>query len=215
MKNILLFSLILILNSGLAQTRPIGVFKYNKDIGNPKITGSAHYEQADKVYTLKGSGYNIWFDRDELNYLFNKISGDFVLTATFEFVGKGTDPHRKIGWMVRASEDDNSLHMTAVIHGDGLTVLQWREAKGAMMRDPEDEIFAPKAKYQVIQLERKGNEMIMRAAPVGESLQLIGSHVLKGLQDDVLAGLFICSHNPDVLEEAQVWNVSIDQSQTK
>ncbi len=214
MKFILLFSFILLIQTGIAQTKPIGIFQFNKDIGNPKITGSAQYDKPGKVYTLKGSGYNIWFERDELNYLFNKISGDFVLTANFEFVGKGTDPHRKIGWMVRASEDDNAQHATAVVHGDGLTVLQWRETKGAIMRDPQDEIFAPKANYQIIQLERKGKELIMRAAHVGEPLQLIGSHVLVGLPNEVLAGLFICSHNPTVLEEARITNVRIETAKT-
>lgn len=215
MKFILLLSCVLLANAGFAQTHPIGIFQFNKDIGKPKISGSAQYDSSNLVYSLKGSGYNIWFDRDELHYLFNKISGDFVLTANFEFVGKGTDPHRKIGWMVRASEDDNAQHITAVVHGDGLTVLQWRELKGAPMRDPEDEIFSPKANYQIIQLERKGKEIIMRAAHVGEPLQLIGSHVLVGLPNEILAGLFICSHNETVLEEARVWNVRIDQLKMK
>ncbi|HEX5172104.1 MAG TPA: hypothetical protein VFW11_23160, partial [Cyclobacteriaceae bacterium] len=34
---------------------------------------------------------------------------------------------------------------------------------------------------------------------------------MENLRDEVMAGLFICSHNPDVLEEATVWNVRIDQ----
>jgi len=90
-------------------------------------------------------------------------------------------------------------------------VLQWRELKGAFMRDPEDEIFSTKANYQIIQLERKGSEITMRAAHVGEPLQVIGSHVLESLPGEVLAGLFICSHNEKVLEEACVWNVRIDR----
>lgn len=31
------------------------------------------------------------------------------------------------------------------------------------------------------------------------------------LPDSVLAGLFICSHNPRVIEEAVAWNVRIDK----
>ena len=29
--------------------------------------------------------------------------------------------------------------------------------------------------------------------------------------DEILAGLFVCSHNPDVIEEATIWNVRIDK----
>ncbi len=211
MRFTLLFSFIFMINLAMAQTAPIGDFQFSKDIGNPKLAGSAQFDDASQVYTIKGAGYNIWFERDELNYLYNKIEGDFILTANFEFVGEGTDPHRKIGWMVRASEEENDAHMTAVLHGDGLTVLQWRELKGAFMRDPQDEIFALKPNYNILQLERVGKKMIMRAAHTGEPLQVIGSHVMESLPAEVLAGLFICSHNEDVVEEARVWNVRIDQ----
>ena len=34
---------------------------------------------------------------------------------------------------------------------------------------------------------------------------------MNDMPDEVFAGLFICSHNPDVIEEARVWNVRIDQ----
>ena len=78
------------------------------------------------------------------------------------------------------------------------------------MRDPQDEV-SPKSNYQIIQLERQGKEIIMRAAHVGEPLQLIGSHVIDDLSGEVLAGLFICSHNENVMEEARVWNVRIDK----
>ena len=195
----------------MAQTTLTREFFFNKDIGNPKITGSAEYDGTNQVYTLKGGGYNIWFERDEFHFLYNKMEGDFILTANFEFTGNGVDPHRKTGWMVRASEEENAPHCTAVLHGDGLTVLQWRELKGAFMRDPEDEIFAPKPWYQILQLERKGKKIIMRAAHPGEPLQLIGSHVMDELTGEVLVGLFICSHNENVTEEAKVWNVRIDK----
>ena len=120
---------------------------------------------ASQTYQLSGSGYNIWFERDELQFAWKKIAGDFILTANFSFIGKGTDHHRKIGWMVRESLADNAAHMSAVAHGDGLTVLQWRVLKGAFMRDPQDEIFAAKKHYQVLQLERKGKKNAIARSP--------------------------------------------------
>ena len=190
---------------------PIGVFEFAADVGNPKLAGASSYDAATQTYTLKGAGYNIWFERDEFHYLYNKIEGDFILTAQFELVGAGVDLHRKVGWMVRESTDEKASHASAVLHGDGLTVLQWRALRGAYMRDPEDEIFAPKGNYQILQVERAGNTIIMRAAHPGEPLQRIGAHVMDNLKSEVLAGLYVCSHNADVLEEARVWNVRIDK----
>ncbi|MEP7278778.1 MAG: hypothetical protein ABI813_09065 [Bacteroidota bacterium] len=211
MKFLLPVFLLLSLQTLRAQDNPVGIFDNQADIGHPKNTGSAVYNASNQEYTLTGAGYNIWFERDELHYVYKKIKGDFILTAHFAFNGKGTDAHRKIGWMVRESLDDNAAHMSAVAHGDGLTVLQWRTLKGAFMRDPQDEIFASKKHYQVLQLERKGKTMILRAAQVNEPFQLIGTHNMPDLPDDVFAGLFICSHNPAFIETARVWNVRIDK----
>ncbi len=188
-----------------------GIFENQMDIGKPKLLGAATFDKQNQSYQLKGGGYNIWFQRDEFQYAFTNLKGDFILTANFSFEGKGADAHRKIGWMVRESTDEDAAHISAVIHGDGLTVLQWRALRGAYMRDPEDEIFAPKKGYTVLQLERAGKKFIMRAAHPGEPFQQIGSHEMTDMKDEVLAGLFICSHNAEVIEEATVWNVRIDQ----
>lgn len=194
-----------------AQENPVGIFQDHKDVGRPKLTGDATFDAAAQFYHLRGGGYNIWFERDEFHFAYQKIKGDFILTGDFEFIGAGTDPHRKIGWMVRESLDDNAAHVSAVTHGDGMTVLQWRRLKGAFMRDPQDEIFTPKHHYRTIQLERQGKKLIMRGAHPGEPLQELGAITLDDMREEVAAGLFISSHNADVVEEARVWNVRIDQ----
>jgi Tol biopolymer transport system component len=89
--------------------------------------------------------------------------------------------------------------------------MQWRLLQGAFMRDPQDEIFAPKPAYQILQIERSGKNVIFRAAHPGEPLQVIGSEMMDNLPEKVLAGLFICSHDPDAVEMAKIWNVRIDK----
>jgi hypothetical protein len=206
----LLYSLLAaVLLTSFAPVKKIGEFDVSADIGNPKLAGISEYDKSNKTYTLKGSGYNIWFERDEFQFLYKEMEGDFTMTADFEFVGTGKDPHRKVGWMVRESLYDNASHLSAVLHGDGLTVLQWRVAKGDNMRDPEDEIFGKDKTTQTMQLQRKGKEYTMSAAKKGEKLKIIGSHQMDNLSDKIIAGLFICSHNPGVLEEAKVSNLRI------
>ena len=193
-----------------AQSSPVGDFQQHADIGNPKITGAATFDAETQRYSLKASGYNVWFNRDELHYAYSTLKGDFILTANVKLVGQGTDPHRKVGWMVRASEQNDAAHMSAVVHGDGLTVLQWRRLRGAYMRDPEDEIRSSKKHAQIVQLERSGRTFIMRVASPGERLQEVGRTDMIEMPDSVLAGLFVSSHNPDVQEEATAWNVRIE-----
>ncbi len=207
----LLFLIMITPTFSQSQEKQIGIFENAVDVGDPSIKGASSYDKSNQVYNLKGGGYNIWFNRDEFHFLHNELKGDFILTANFEFVGEGVDPHRKVGWMIRESLEEDASHISATLHGDGLTVLQWRELKGAFMRDPEDEIFSTKDRYSILQLERKGDKFIMRAAHWGETLQLIGMKKMSHYGEEVFAGLFLNAHNPEVLEEARVWNVRIDQ----
>lgn len=194
-----------------SQRTTVGIFPFTTEIGEPKMQGASTYS-LDQHYTFKGGGYNIWFNRDEFHYSYTKIKGDFLLTANMKFAGEGKNPHRKMGWMVRASTDADAAHVSATVHGDGLTVLQWRRLRGAYMRDPEDELFATKANAGIVQLERVGKTFIMRMAHTGEPLQEVGRTDAVDLPDEVLAGLFICSHDPEVVEEAEMWNVRIEKT---
>jgi len=215
MKKLYFILLFATVTTVFAQTAPLGQFETTLDVGHPKNAGSAKYDAVTHTYTLKGSGYNIWFARDEFRFLFKKIKGDFTATANFDFVGPTGNGHRKIGWMLRQSTDEKSIHISAVSHGDGLTVLQWRSQTGEAMKDPEGEIFYPEKSFETMQLQRIGKRVIMRVGHVGEALQTVGSHELTNMPEDALLGVFICSHDPEVTEEARVWDVHIEQGAVK
>ena len=78
----------------MAQSNTVGIFSNHTDVGKPKISGSTVFNISDQSYTIKAGGYNIWFNRDEFQYAYNKLKGDFIATANFKLAGKGTDPHR-------------------------------------------------------------------------------------------------------------------------
>src|SRR5580692_8774257 len=98
MKFLYFFLLIFAVNNAFAQqAETLGLFETHEDIGNPKHAGSAKYDAVTHTYMLKGSGYNIWFNRDEFQFLYKKIKGDFTATANFDFIGATGNDHRKIG----------------------------------------------------------------------------------------------------------------------
>jgi Tol biopolymer transport system component len=204
--------MLVLFNQALAFSQSaIGIFDGAADIGRPQKTGWSKYDASMQQYQMQGGGANIWFNRDEFQFLYKKIKGDFILTANFAFVDTGGNGHKKMGWMVRESLDEAAASMNAVAHGDGLVVLQWRDMRGAYMRDPEGEIFSAKRHVEIIQLERSGKKLIMRIAHPGEPLQEVGSHEMPDLKDTVVAGLFICAHDSDKVEQSRIWNVRIDK----
>ncbi|HXB93843.1 MAG TPA: DUF5050 domain-containing protein [Puia sp.] len=207
----LIFIGVLSTADGTAQ-HPVGIFENHMDIGHPKLAGDATYDETTQTYHIRGAGDNIWFNRDEFQFVYKKISGDFILTADFAFIGDtgGAVGHRKIGWMIRESADEAAASANACKHFDGLVVLQWRPYRGMFMRDPEEEEFYPKKGGQTIRLERIGKRILMEIAHPGEPLQLVGSCETDALEKDVLVGLYICSHDSNTAASARVWNVRID-----
>ena len=80
-----------------AQQKKLGMFDDHGDVGNPRLPGSVVYDPQSQQYTMEGAGTNMWAAADQFHFLWKKIKGDFIITATVKFIGKGTDNHRKIG----------------------------------------------------------------------------------------------------------------------
>jgi TolB protein len=187
----------------LAEKR-LGQFDDHADVGSPQIAGSATYNAASQEYTLSAAGANMWEARDEFHFAWKRMKGDFILQARVELIGKGVEEHRKLGWIVRKSLDADSPYADAAVHGDGLTSLQYRRTKGGETEEIRSTVTAP----DVVQLERKGNAYTLSVARFGDPLVASALPDL-ALGDDVYVGLFLCSHNPGVVEKGIFRDVRI------
>jgi TolB protein len=183
---------------------PIGEFERSADIGSPGIAGRSSYNPISQEYQLSAGGVNMWDRRDEFHFAWRTITGDFILQARVQFVGAGTDPHRKAGLMIRRTQDDDAPYVDAMIHGDGLTSLQFRRSKGGLTEERQSAVKGA----DVLQLERKGNSYILSAAKFGDPFSVVRVEDLE-LGDQTLVGLALCSHNADVAERAIFSNVRV------
>ena len=177
----------------------IGSFDNFCNIGAPEIPGTASFGEPSQIYNLSGSGANIWFGKDSFSFLTRKMNGDFILQTQVRFIGEGHELHRKTGLMIRKSTDSNSPVVACTVHGDGLTSLQYRIAPGDTMKEIKFTIKGP----NVLQLEKKGNTYTMSVAHFGEVYQSEKID-LPDLGADLLAGLFICSHNNKFSESVEL-----------
>jgi Tol biopolymer transport system component len=182
-----------------------GAFDIVGDVGTRRVPGITTYDAPDCSYTVTGGGENTWGTSDEFHFSALRMSGDFILTAEGALKGKGGNAHRKWGITFRLGLDGDSMHADAAVHGDGLTSLQYREKRGGETL----EVKAPFTSANVVQLERAGKTVIMRAAKNGEALVETGK-VAMDFSAEILAGLFVCSHDIAVAETAVVRNVRFD-----
>ena len=97
MKNQLIiyaFLFVLLTSTIVSAQNQIGIFDANLDVGDCAIKGSSEYDPENQTYTLAGSGTNMWFKKDDFQYLWTTLQGDFILRAEVAFIGKGVDTHR-------------------------------------------------------------------------------------------------------------------------
>ena len=199
---LLLYVIIIHFNS---PAQKYGIFDTTGAVGKPKHPGTTVFDRVREQYMLTGSGKNIWATADEFHFASLKMNGDMILTTVCKFEGTGKELHRKMGIMIREKLDSGARYADAVIHGDGLTSLQYREAENGITLETKAEIKAP----DILQLERKGDTLIMRSAKTGNPLVENG-RILLNFKEPVYAGIFVCSHNADVLEKAVFSNFRID-----
>ena len=181
----------------------IGIFDERTDVGNPAISGKVTYNPTTQEYIMEGSGANMWANTDQFNFLSKKIKGDFIISATLKFEGAGTNPHRKIGVIARNTLSGNSAYVDACVHGDVLTSLQYRNTEGSITDQVVLSSFHPVA----IELQRVGNVFTFSAATKGENYKSVSKEI--ALNEEVFAGIFICSHEEKVSEKAIFSNVRI------
>ena len=185
---------------------PIGQFEGHTDVGNPRHAGTAEFDAASGIYSVSAAGVNMWDVRDEFHFIWTRFADDFVLRARVEFLGPNHEPHRKAGCIIRAGFADNAPYVDAALHGDGLTSLQFRRKTGAI----SEQVVSSIRGADVVEFQRQGGRYTMRAARRGEPFATseLSDVVLEG---ELYVGLFLCSHNPDIVERASFHDVSFDR----
>lgn len=200
-----LIALLSALGAGQSQPTNFDLFEARTDVGKVQIPGSIAYDGAKKELRMTASGANIWDKEDAFFFAWRKVSGDLTMAAHVDFVGKGKDPHRKAGWMIRQSLDSDAPYAGVSVHGDGLITLHYRKDKGGLTQDVRAVLKGPAA----VRLERRGDVIALLAAKSGQEFQPVAALTVK-LADLVHAGLFTCSHDVATAETAIFSAMSFD-----
>jgi len=183
---------------------PIGLFENHGDIGTVLRRGAVEYDASRRSYTVTGSGENMWFSRDDFQFVWKKVSGDVTLTADISFLGRGGNPHRKVVLMLRQSLDADSAYADAALHRNGLTSLQFRDQKGGTTHEIQSNISGPKR----LRVEKRGDYFYMFLAAEGEQLHLAAGSMRLRLEEPFYVGVGVCAHG-DLLEKAVFSNVEL------
>lgn len=184
----------------------LGVFEGNVDVGTVVHKGAATFDSAKSTYTVSGSGDNMWAARDAFHFVWKKVpSGDSAISAAMSVLGEGGDPHRKAVLMFRQDLDADSAYVDAALHGDGLTSLQFRDAKGAATHEVQANVSMPKK----LRLVKRGNDFSLYVSKDGAAFELSGAAIRVALKGPFYVGIGVCAHNKDNVERASFSELEI------
>jgi len=187
-------------------TASLGIFEDHADVGTVLHPGSVNYDPTKKSYTITGSGENMWSVADAFQFVWKKMSGDVTLTADISFLTKTGNEHKKAVLMLRQNLDADSVYADVALHSSGLTSLQFRDEKGAVTREIQSNLSAPRR----LRIALRGDYVYM-ALGSDDEVKPAGGWFRIPLHGPFYVGLGVCSHDKDVSEQAVFSNVELSQ----
>ena len=186
----------------------LGIFESQSDVGSVVPPGTAAFDATTGVYTIRSAGANLWANVDGYHFVWKKVSGDVSLTADVKLADAGptASPHRKALLMFRQTLDPDAMYADAAIHGNGETALQYRHAKGDTTQDIAFNMGAP----QRLRFEKRGDTITLFLSMHGEPLHQAGASIKLHFDGAFYAGLGVCAHNKDAVEQAIFTHVELD-----
>jgi alpha-L-fucosidase len=173
-----------------------------EDVGAVGATGS--FSLSGSVFTIQGSGADIWNSSDEFRYVFQLLTGDCSITARVLNM-QNTAGWAKAGVMIRETLDTSSQYVINYMSPENGTALQERSGTGGSASGVTGNtgVAAP---YWV-QLVRTNDTFTSFISPDGTNWTQSGTTTV-AMDTCVYAGVAVCSVNDGTLCQAQFDNVS-------
>jgi fibronectin type 3 domain-containing protein/regulation of enolase protein 1 (concanavalin A-like superfamily) len=173
------------------------------DVGSIGAAGNAGYR--DGVFTLHGSGADIWGNADGFHFMYQPLLGDGAIVARV-VTQQNTYNSAKAGVMIRESLNANSTHaMVALAPGIGTEFIRRAATGGSSAATSAGNAPAP---YWV-RLVRSGNTFTAYRSANGIQWTMLGTPQTITMGSAAYIGLVLCSHNNAVLGQATFDNVNI------
>jgi WD40 repeat protein len=191
-----------------AQGQPasLGIFAKDADIGHPGKAGSAAYFSDQGRYVITGGGANMWFTNDACHFVWKEMRGDVSLSAAIKWVTPTGVDHRKACLVIRQGLEPDAAYADAVVHGNGLTSLQFRAAKGVATH----EIAALVSSPAKIRIEKHGDYVSMSVAAEHGEWQPAGGSFRMTFTEPLYVGLAVCAHDDNAAQECAFADVELN-----
>lgn len=159
------------------------------DIGATPIAGDAIHSSG--VFTVKGSGADIWGSADAFHYAYRTLDGDGTIVARVTSVQQGIHAWVKAGVMIRASLTADSPHAFLLASAARGMAFQRRAVAGGLSTNTAG-TFSTAPRW--VKLQRNGNLFSAYESADGVNWTLVGTDTIT-MGSTVYVGLAVTSHS--------------------
>ena len=173
------------------------------DVGSVAVAGEASF--ASGLFTLKGSGADIWDASDNFHFVWQPLASDGEIIARVASV-QNTDVWAKAGVMIRSSLAANAPYAAMLVTPSRGVSYQWRYfVNGNSGGRNNSSLSAP----TWVRLVRQGNNLRGYTSNDGVTWSLLQTQTIPELPGTVYLGLAVTSHNNGTLCTAMFDNVTV------
>ncbi len=207
MKQVFIIKLLLYMLTGSFAMAVLPAPWQNQDIGSVAVAGSADY--SDSVFTVNGSGADVWGNSDEFHYVCQSYTGDVQIIAQI-ISQTNTDEWAKAGLMIRETLGSNSKHAMIIVTPENGTSFQYRtETDGVSYAGSSNAVMVP----CWLKLIRSGNEFKAYSS-IDSIVWILNGSTTISMNSTVYVGLCVTSHNDSFVSTAEYQDVSITTDST-
>ncbi|MBN1482374.1 DUF1349 domain-containing protein [candidate division KSB1 bacterium] len=174
----------------------------NSDIGDVAVNGFAFYH--DGIFTINGSGFDIWNTEDEFFYVWKTVPGDVDIRARVISL-TNTDAWAKAGIMIRETLNNTSKNVYVALTPDKVTFQRRDQSAGLTASTKIENRSAP----HWVRLQRQGDVYTAYESADGLSWNQVDQSTFS-LRQNAMVGLAVTSHNDGVLCTATFDHVTIN-----
>ena len=173
-----------------------------QDIGDAQISGFASFN--DGLFTISGSGVDIWNTEDEFYFVWQNVPGDLDVRARVLSLAE-TDPWAKAGIMIRESLHASSKNVYVAMTPDKVTFQRRSETAGSTVSTKVLDVTTP----HWVRLTREGDLFTALESMDGETWRQV-DQARFSLRQNAMVGLAVTSHNDGALCTATLDQVTIN-----
>jgi regulation of enolase protein 1 (concanavalin A-like superfamily) len=186
---------------------PPPVLDQKKDIGSPSAAGSTTVD-ANGVYTIQGSGADIWGSADSFQYAYTSVKGDGSIITRILSQTPADPVNTKSGPMIRETDAAGSTNvLLATSSGNGVN-WQWRDTTDGAT-DWTGPNKAPAKFPNFMRVQRAGNDFAGFVSDDGALWRNVTSMKTIAMANTALFGLAVTSHQDGNLATATFDKVSV------